>query len=240
LRRQLRGSFTRRRQIAYPIDPLRYAVKIARPVRWPRTEHSEEPRMPADVTAVIPSIPPRADRLSRAIASVLAQTAPVAAISVAVDLDRRGAIATRNRAAVGVETQWIATLDDDDEWFPEHIAALVACAEATGADVVYPGYLETRDGEPLPHRDDYRRFGLPFDADVLRDHSYIPVTSLMRTELVHKVGGWSYPEGSRYEYEDWGLYLKLLDIGARFVHLPERTWVWHHWDGHTTGRPERW
>jgi len=35
--------------------------------------------------------------------------------------------------------------------------------------------------------------------------------------------------------EDWGLWLALLDAGAAFSHLPQRTWIWHNGAG-TRGR----
>jgi hypothetical protein len=37
------------------------------------------------------------------------------------------------------------------------------------------------------------------------------------------------------------MWLALLDLGATFSHLPERTWRWHMGDVvHTYGRPDRW
>ena len=95
-----------------------------------------------DVTAVVPAIPPRVvnGHLDRALRSVATQTYPVAAVSVAVDIHREGAPATRQRALDGVTTPWVAFLDDDDEWLPEHVGKLVKHARRTRADVVYSWY----------------------------------------------------------------------------------------------------
>ena len=45
--------------------------------------------------------------------------------------------------------QWIAFLDDDNEWTPDHLAGLVACARANGVRAAH-GYvsLVNRDGSP--------------------------------------------------------------------------------------------
>ena len=183
------------------------------------------------VTVVTPSIPPRTKMLRRALASVLAQTRPPDAISVAVDRDREGSAATRNRALDAAGTEWVAFLDDDDQFLPHHLEMLLACAQTSGADVVYP--IPEVAGQPPPQL----RFGLPFDPDELRRANYIPVTSLVRTQLA-RAAKFRCPRGT--VYDDWGLYLGLLNLGARFVHLPEKTWIWNWHPGNTQGQPDRW
>jgi hypothetical protein len=133
----------------------------------------------------------------------------------------------------------VALLDDDDEFEPQHLAELVACAEQTGADVVYSGCTVVGpDGQEIPLREEWGRFGRPFDPDLLRRKSYLPVTSLVRTELAHAVGGFRCPPGS--VYDDHGFYLALLDAGAKFVHAPIRSWRWFHHSGCTSGEATRW
>lgn len=196
---------------------------------------------PFGVTAVIPTIPPRAasGQLQRAMASVLAQTYPVQAVSVAVDHGHEGAAVTRNRALAGVRTEWTAFLDDDDEWLPGHVAALLGTAEATGADVVYPWFHVVNGFDPFPQYS-----GRPFDEAALRDvQNYIPVTVLARTRLLHDVGGFENRNDSTAPgaspCDEWGLWLKLLAYGARFVHYAGQTWAWH-WENNTSGRGDRW
>jgi len=187
---------------------------------------------------IIPHIPVRTDRLARALRSVLVQTRSPDVITVALDKDHTGAAATRNRALTGVTTEWVAWLDDDDEWYPDHLKRCLAAARVHRADVVYPGCDVERDGRLLPVQEEWGRFGQEFDADLLRQKSYIPVTSLMRTELAQKTEGFRKPEGS--DYEDWGMYLQLLDLGGKFYHLPHKTWRWHHGEHSTSGRGDRW
>lgn len=195
------------------------------------------------VTVVIPHIPVRTASLGRALKSVIEQTRYPDAIHIEADLDHMGSAHTRNRAITCVRTKWIAWLDDDDELLPHHLDELVRCAEAHEADVVYPGCTVIGGHDP------HDRFGQPFDPDLLRQKSYIPVTSLCRTSLVKEVlytrEGFVPPAGC--DYDDWGFYLAMLDAGAEFVHHPVKTWLWHHYGvgrpgvaGNTSGRGDRW
>jgi glycosyltransferase involved in cell wall biosynthesis len=184
----------------------------------------------------VPSIPPRvADgKLDRALRSVLAQTRTVDAISVTVDHHRRGAAATRTRALSGVGTEWSAFLDDDDEWGPDHIGLLLDHAARTGADVVYP-WFNTNGFDPWPHRE-----GQEFDEALLRTTNYIPVTVLVRTDLLWEAGGFRTKGPPDNPCDDWGTWEKLLSVGARFSHLNQRTWSWHWHKGNTNGRSNKW
>ena len=191
------------------------------------------------VTAVIPSIPPRVGdgKLSRALASVLGQTLPVDAVSVSIDHDRLGAAVNRTRALEAVNTEWTALLDDDDEWLPEHVRALLEHAEATGGGLVYPWFTipEAPWGDPWPERE-----GQPFNRDLLRTMNYIPITVLVRTELLLDAGGFTPKGPPDNPCDDWGTWERLLDAGAKFSHLNRRTWRWH-WNGaNTSGRTDRW
>lgn len=190
------------------------------------------------VTAVIPSIPPRTGTyLHRALDSVLQQDRPVDAISVSVDHERLGSARNRTRALSGVGTQWTALLDDDDEWNPDHVRLLLDHARATGADLVYPWFTVPSGFDPWPHRE-----GQPFDEARLRTENYIPITVLVRTELLWDAGGFTPkdPDNPQSLCDDWGTWERLLAAGARFEHLNRRTWLWHWHEHHTSGRPDRW
>ncbi len=182
------------------------------------------------VTVLIPTIPGRDVELARAVASVRAQTyTGEVEIRLQLDVDREGAAAARNRALADIDTEWVAFLDDDDELYPHHVKTCVRNAWATGADVVYPAY-DTVGEDPVNCR------GLPFNPAMLRQRNYIPVTVLARTALVRQVGGFVvHPDENGDPCEDWGLWLRLLDAGARFSHLSVKTWLWNT-QGGTRGR----
>jgi glycosyltransferase involved in cell wall biosynthesis len=175
-----------------------------------------------NITVLIPTIPPRRAEFDRAIASVQAQTLPPAMVWCEIDKDRTGAAATRNRLLKQVRTEYVAFLDDDDEFLPDHLKLCARYMSLSGVDVVYPGY-EVAGGE-----DPVNCFGLPFDAGLLRRRNFIPVTTLCRTELVRDAGGFQELTDEHGDpCEDWGLWLSMLDNGATFGHLPQRTWRWH-------------
>lgn len=189
--------------------------------------------MSVDITVVLPTIPPRRELMLRAMRSIGAQTLSPKVVRVEEDHDRAGAAATRNRALATVQTDWVAFLDDDDELYPNHLKLCARYATLQGLDVVYPGYDVAGGDDPVGC------FGIPFDASLLKQRNFIPVTVLARTELVRAAGGFQErPDENGDPCEDWGLWLALLDRGAKFGHLPVRTWRWNL--GGTRGRPDRW
>ncbi len=191
------------------------------------------------VAAVIPTIPGRETALQRALASVHAQTRKVDQIVVERDSLRTGAAQSRNRAVQRVTADVIAFLDDDDEWLPAHIASCMRVLELDpSADLVYPVPRMAdngRDPTAVTHQGRLVlpwgiRFGPEQEAHLRRQGSFIPMTHLVRTEIVKRVNG--FPEGftlpdGRYRGEDEAYLIKLLDAGARFEHLDRKTWVWH-------------
>ena len=195
------------------------------------------------VTICIPSIPPRADLLRRALASVATQTAPPQAIAIAHDLDSDGAARTRNRTIEMANTEWVAFLDDDDELYPHHLQRLIAHQAETGADLVYPWMdIVGWDTHDFNDRDPLGMFAKPFDLAELDVRNWIPITYLIRRDLAMEVGGFPELESERWPMdncEDWGFLRDVRDAGGTIAHLPERTWAWH-WNGrNTSGKPWR-
>lgn len=193
--------------------------------------------MQPGITVVVPTHPARVRNgmTKRAVGSVLGQTLPAAAIIVEQDLDRAGAAATRHRGLMKVTTEWVAYLDSDDQFKPDHLAELMACAERTGADVVYSWYEAVGFGsDPLPH------FGRVFDSN---NPTQTTITTLERTALAQQVGFREPPPGAlingeRYG-EDFQHTVELIAGGAHIVHLPKRTWLWNCHGANTSGQPDR-
>lgn len=178
----------------------------------------------SDVTVVIPYHTARENNgmLDRAVRSVQAQTVPCEVIA-AKDVHGMGAAVTRNHGLALVKTPWVAFLDSDDELNPDHVEKLLRCAEETGADYVYPWFNITGGSDPFP-----MFFGRPWDNDA--PHS-TTITILIRTELAKKIGF----EGTYGE--DWRFTLRCVAEGVKIVHLPERTWTWHHHGRNSSGMP---
>lgn len=212
------------------------------------------------VAVCVPSIPTRESLLRRAVASVERQVVHPGVrvvVHVAVDEDGAGAAATRNRAwrDVDDDVDWVAFLDDDDELGPDHVQLCLNRALETGADLVYPWFsILNASGQDVTASSDPLRapvggryvspYGVPFDDDLRRElttrNNFIPVTVLVRRRLLAAVGGFPIPQTPEWPEtccEDWALWRRLLDAGARFEHLPRRTWFWHWHGGNTSGRP---
>jgi glycosyltransferase involved in cell wall biosynthesis len=196
---------------------------------------------PEDVTVVICTIPVRPVMLGKAIASVLNQTVTPGAIVVRYDHAREGHAINRNKAMEQVNTEWLAFLDDDDEWDTTHLEQLCNAAnEHPEADLIYPWHrIAGPDGGVVA--DMFGRQGLPFDEQVLRRDNFIPVTVLVRTDVIRAV---QFPSPAPYEYywkaEDFGCWVRMLDNGATFYHHPEITWTWNHHGNNTSGQGDRW
>lgn len=192
-------------------------------------------------TVVIPTIstPHREETLERALSSVQLQSlAHVSKTVVVRDTTHVGSAVTRNRGLDEVTTEYVAFLDDDDELLPHHVDTLINAAEETGADVVYQWFkvIASHPFDPFPEA--FRR---TFSADKLRESNYIPTTVLARTDVVKSVGGFEpYGDQMQSACDDWGLWLKLLDVGATFHHVPMVTWLWHWHGKHTSGLGNRW
>lgn len=201
--------------------------------------------MAPSVAVCIPAIPTRLDLLGETLASVLRQTRQPDEIHVSIDNDAVGAAGNRNRAWQAASTDWIAFVDDDDLLYPDHLEYLLAHAE--DADLVYPWFDLLEGPDPLFVTQNDKLvspLGVPFGEDaanhIMTSGNFIPITVLVRREMLEKVGGFPQPGTPDWPHqtcEDWGCWKKLLEAGARFVHAPKRTWRWRWHYGNTSGRP---
>jgi hypothetical protein len=201
------------------------------------------------IGVIIPSIPSRRALLLRALRSVGMQTMLPADVQVAVDVARLGAPVARQRAlkGLGAGVDWVAPLDDDDEFMAFHLAALHEHAMVTGADYVYswfelvdPAGMSYGDHDPVFPETHYTN---PFNPE---DPIETTITILIRRELLESVGGYvaldrpeEYAKGASTG-EDRNLTLRCIEAGATISHLVRRTWRWHHHGRNTSGRPDRW
>lgn len=178
--------------------------------------------------------------LARALTSVTQQLLQPDAVIVAIDNDRLGAAGNRDYGLSRVTTEFVAFLDDDDEFYPHHLRDLKRHQETHDADLVYPWFDVKGGTDPFPMHE-----GREWDHS---DPHQIPITTLCRTDVARAVGGFSMDfdidsnefdaDGNRAG-EDFRFTLKLSAIDARIVHLNQRTWVWHHHGGNTSGLPSK-
>jgi glycosyltransferase involved in cell wall biosynthesis len=176
-----------------------------------------------DVWALTPTIPERSALLAECVASVNAQESPVKAHLAYVDHHGEGPARARNRLLAGVPAQdWVSFVDDDDVWYPEHLTVLREVVQETGCDVAY----SMCDVVGRPGWDPQFE---SFDEARLRSYNYIPLNGVVRAGLLREAGG--FPEQDLV-YEDWGMWLNLLNAGASFQCTGRRTWAYRfgEWD----------
>lgn len=186
--------------------------------------------MTAPVTVLIPTMPGREEMLGEALASVYAQTVAPAAVLVRWSRPERiGPVhiaAQRNRLLAAVDTPWVATLDDDDLWRPDHLETVLPVLDFDVTDVVHTW----TDPEGTVPRVDVTGWPQPKLIAALRAGNFIPSAALIRTETIRAAGGWSESgfDGRRYAtwatWEDWDCWIRLAEAGARFVTVPKVTW----------------
>jgi glycosyltransferase involved in cell wall biosynthesis len=138
----------------------------------------------------------------------------------------RGLSAARNTGIEGAHGQYLAFLDDDDVFLPDHLARMMQALGGQGTDAAYGDCLvrTERLGDPAtaevpdpPHRD-------PFDAGLLAVANTIPV----HTAVIRRP-----PPGVGFDVrlsalEDWDMWQRLVrQERYRFVHVPVHTVVYH-------------
>ncbi len=168
------------------------------------------------ITIVTPTIPERAPLFAELQLAMESQVEAPADWIVFHDNDHLGTIAALEILMAQVQTEWFVPLADDDLIDPTFVM-LLAAAVHDDVDVVWP--LCRVEGtcpwwEGIHH----------FDPVLLREDNYIPGTAAIRTSLFREVGGYRAPVGQ--PHEDWDLWIRMLDAGARFESIPEKCWTY--------------
>lgn len=172
-----------------------------------------------EITVIVPSLIERRSWREHALASVAAQTIGIPRVHVIMGMTPWDA---RNTALAVTTTPWTAFLDDDDWLEPQHLERLALAADRTSADLIWPKRRMFDDAagtfsDPYPEGS----FALADEA-VNATVNHVAISYLIRTDLARIA---HFPPRRADRPSDWSFLLRLKALGARFVHVPESTFV---------------
>ena len=135
----------------------------------------------------------------------------------------RGLSETRNTCIQHARGQWLAWIDQDDLWAPDHLCNLVETQHATSADLVWSTarVFDTETGETLYLREAPEGIVNGIGEQIYRDQIVIqPSSVLFRRSLVAQIGGFdaNYPMCNDKEY-----WLRAARAGIRFAGVSRAT-----------------
>ena len=201
------------------------------------------------VTVVTPTIPGREAMLAENIRSVNAQTLPVDSHMImshppVEEMPSQVHCAhMQNWLLRSVVTPWVMRLADDDKLLPEHWAiysdfvSMLLQSSTIRPDVIYS--WDASHNRPRVNCNGWSQDQLI--DHLFRDNFIDGSAVVVNTMLLCQVGGWPSkwedkpPWGAHFvghdgrplaAYEDWALWQVLARAGAKFVCIPEETWLY--------------
>jgi glycosyltransferase involved in cell wall biosynthesis len=123
-----------------------------------------------------------------------------------------GQSAARNTGLTTVTTPLVAFLDQDDVWYPDHLASLLPLLDDRRVGWAYSDFDEIDGGGLLVTRGFHRAHGQVHPRTTLvdligQDLMVLPSATVVRTEAIREVGG--FDEGL-CGYEDDDLFIRLF------------------------------
>lgn len=140
----------------------------------------------------------------------------------------KGLAAARNTGIRAARGKYIAYLDDDDRYYPDHLEILVNHLESTGHPVAYTEadrvWQESRNGTWVEITRD-QPYQYDFDVDEILVDNCTPVLCVMhRRDCLDAVGMF---DESLKRHEDWDLWIRL-SRHYQFDHISKVTCAFSH------------
>ncbi|QEG02211.1 UDP-Glc:alpha-D-GlcNAc-diphosphoundecaprenol beta-1,3-glucosyltransferase WfgD [Stieleria maiorica] len=133
-----------------------------------------------------------------------------------------GAAASRNRGFAKARGEFIATLDSDDLWRPNHLSRVVDAIRNHGAHIGYAKVQMFQHGTGAeldvygPTDDEVSRFPI----SLFNRCFVVPSATVMRREVMEVVG----PQSCEHKYcEDFDFFLRCVSSGVEFIHVDDVT-----------------
>lgn len=136
----------------------------------------------------------------------------------------RGRSEAANTGVRMASNAYVAFLDDDDLFYPEHLATLARAAAGSPHGAWYSdavsAFVRTGPSGTLETYSRLRLFAADFDRDMLLTDNFIPLpTVLMRRDDFLALGGF---DPAFDLFEDWDFLIRLSGRGD-FIHVPRVT-----------------
>jgi LmbE family N-acetylglucosaminyl deacetylase len=160
--------------------------------------------------------------------------APSAADKVINHAESKGRSEAANAGVRAASNAYVVFLDDDDLFYPEHLATLATAARTQNAghagwytDAV-SAFLRPAENGGHETRSRMRLFAQDFDRDLLLVDNYIPLpTLLVARETFLELGGF---DASFDLFEDWDFLIRLSRKGT-LLRIPRITCEVRHFEG---------
>ena len=153
--------------------------------------------------------------------------------TVIVHETSRGRSEAMNSGVRAAKSKYVAFLDDDDLFYPEHLSTLASAASASPSSAAWYSDAVSTRLEPGPSGSyepawRLRLFANDFDRELLLLDNYIPLPTLLVERDAYLAAGGFDPAFDLFE--DWDFLIRLSRRGD-FLHVPSVTCEIRHYAG---------
>jgi glycosyltransferase involved in cell wall biosynthesis len=152
----------------------------------------------------------------------------------------RGQAAGRNTGIRASDSEWLAFIDSDDVWLPDHLEQAMATLDATGADLAFcPATIfenDIHENTPFIERP-MTSEEISLAPFALLKRCFIIMSSVVaRATAIREIGGFDEEERMR-AVEDLDCFMKLLKNDAMFAISEKSTLFYRKHPAGATSRP---
>jgi len=144
---------------------------------------------------------------------------------------QQGAPMARNKGIALSTGNYIAFLDDDDEWLPRKLEAQLILHRELLADITYTGYIIKQHGKEIA-----KKYPEPFDSTAILTRNTLGTfsTVLINREVFNNI----LFDPSLKSHQDWDFWLQATDQCYHIVPIDACLTIYHLHDSNISQRKE--